>query len=144
MGEELPSARDEVERAVRELLRVLADRPVPPTLRVAEVDGRVACLVQVWDARQLMPTVGAERRRRGSGGRVECKEDVLDVIRAAGEALTRKEVMRALREAGKSHGQGTVAKALADLTGAGDLVNPKDKKGYRIPGWVKKPPSLFS
>jgi hypothetical protein len=37
-----------VECAVRELLRVLAELPVPPTLRVAEVDGRVACLIQVW------------------------------------------------------------------------------------------------
>jgi hypothetical protein len=52
--------------------------------------------------------------------------------------VTRKEF------AGKHHGPGTVAKALADLTAAGELVNPKDKKGYRLPEWRKdKTPSLF-
>jgi hypothetical protein len=39
---------------------------------------------------------------------------------------------------------GTVAKALADLTATGELVNPKDKKGYRPAGWRRdKTPSLF-
>jgi hypothetical protein len=34
--------------------------------------------------------------------------------------------------------------ALADLTAAGELVNPKDKKGYRPVGWKRsKTPSLF-
>jgi hypothetical protein len=42
-------SRATVESAARELLRVLAELPVPPTLRVAEVDGRVTCLIQVWD-----------------------------------------------------------------------------------------------
>ena len=45
------------------------------------------------------------------------------------EAAHPKELVRALREAKAGHGPGTVAKALADLTTAGDLVNPKDKKG---------------
>src|SRR4051794_26054108 len=31
----------------------------PPTLRVTEVEGGVACLIQVWAAARLMPTVGA-------------------------------------------------------------------------------------
>jgi hypothetical protein len=136
--------RATVESAARELLRVLAELPVPPALRVAEVDGRVACLIQVWDAGRLMPTVGAERRRRASGGRVGCKADILEVVKAAGQALTRKEIVRALKLAGKQHGPGTVAKALADLTAAGALVNPKDKKGYRLAGWRRdKTPSLF-
>jgi hypothetical protein len=39
---------------------------------------------------------------------------------------------------------GTVAKALADLTAAGELVNPRDKRGYRLPGWVRPHPSLFA
>jgi hypothetical protein len=131
-------------RAVRDLLRALAELPTPPTLRVAEVDGRVACLIQVWDAARLMPTTGAERRRRASGGRTECKADVVEVVRAAGRALTRKEIIRALKSAGKDHGPGTVAKALADLTAAGALVNPKDKKGYRLGGWRKdQTTSLF-
>ena len=67
------------------------------------------------------------------------------MVRSTGRALTRKEVVRALKVAGKSHGPGTVAKALADLTAAGELVNPKDKKGYRLAEWPKRPqtPSLF-
>src|SRR5215510_2402718 len=32
------------------------------------------------------------------------------------------------------HGPGTVAKALADLTKAGELLNPQDRRGYRLPG----------
>lgn len=41
------------------------------------------------------------------------------------------------------HGPGTVAKALAELTRAGELVNPQDKRGYRLPEWVRKTPGLF-
>jgi hypothetical protein len=37
-----------------------------------------------------------------------------------------------------------VAKALAELTAAGELVNHKDKRGYRLAGWRKDDtPSLF-
>src|SRR5438132_12868466 len=103
--------RAAVEAAARELLRVLAELPSPPTLRVADAEGRVACLIQVWDAATVMPTAGAERRRRATGGRVGCKTDILSVIKAAGRALTRKDVVRALKATGKSHGPGTVAKA---------------------------------
>ena len=136
--------RTTVESAARELLRVLAALPEPPTLRVADADGRVACLIQVWDAARLMPTAGSERRRRTRGGRAGCKADILEVVRTAGCALTRKEIIRALKDAKKFHGPGTVAKALADLTTSGELVNPRDKKGYRPAGW-KRPatPSLF-
>lgn len=105
----------------------------------------MACLIQVWNAAGAMPTAGAERRKRSGGGRGDCRRDVVEVVRVAGTPLTRKEIIRALREAGKDHGPGTVAKALADLTSAGELVNPKDKRGYRLPGWVKADdtPSLF-
>ena len=61
------------------------------------------------------------------------------MVRAAGRPLTRKEVVRALRAAGAPHGAGTVGKALADLTAAGDLVNPRDKRGYRLPDWPRRP-----
>jgi hypothetical protein len=133
-----------VETTARELLRALAALPRPPTLRVADADGRVACLIQVWDASRLMPTAGAERQRRPKGARTECKVDIVEVVGTAGRALTRKEVIRALRLAGKAHGAGTVAKALADLTATGELVNPKDKRGYRLPAWRRdKTPSLF-
>ena len=45
----------------------------------------------------------------------------------------------------RGHGPGTVAKAQADLTAGGELMNLKDKKGYRLREWPKRPdtPSLF-
>ncbi len=136
--------RTAVERAARDLLRALAAYPSPPTVRVADAEGRVACLIQVWDAARVMPTAGAERVRRTKGGRAGCKADIVAVVTDAGRALTRKEVVRALKGAGKRHGPGTVAKALADLTAAGELVNPKDKKGYRPAGWRRSAtPSMF-
>ena len=55
--------------------------------------------------------------------------------RSSAVPLTRKEVMKALRVAGKNHGPGTVAKALADLTAAGEFINSRDKRGYRLPTW---------
>ena len=107
-----------------------------------EVEAGVACLVIVWPAAQLMPTARAERKQT-RGGRAACKQNILDVVRDAGRAVTRKEIVKALRVADKEHGPGTIAKALADLTKSGELVNPQDKKGYRLPGWVWKQPGLF-
>src|SRR5688572_25474737 len=92
--------RAAVEQAARDLLRALAELPIPPTVRVADAEGSVACLIQVWDARRAMPT-GPERRRRSGGGREGCRGDILAVVRAAGHPLTRKEVVKALRQAGK-------------------------------------------
>ncbi|MDB5308079.1 MAG: hypothetical protein JWO38_2281 [Gemmataceae bacterium] len=138
--------RTVLESAARDLLRALADNPIPLTgLRVAEADGGLACLILVWDATRAMPVAGAERRRRAGGGRAGCKEDVVEVVRAANKPLTRKQVLKALRSAGMDHGFGTIAKALADLTAAGELVNPRDKRGYRLPNWPRrtKTPSLF-
>jgi hypothetical protein len=136
--------RAEVERAARDLVVALSNLPTLPALRVADVEGKAVCLIQVWTATEFMPTASAERRRRAKGGRAGCKADILEVVKAAAQAVTRKEIVRALRSAGKQHGPGTVAKALADLTAAGQLVNPKDKKGYRLAGWRKdKTPSLF-
>jgi hypothetical protein len=111
---------------------------------VAEADGRLACLIQVWDADRVMPVAAAERRRRANGGRADCKRDILAVVKAANRPLTRKQVVRALKAAGLDHGVGTVAKALADLTAAGELVNPLDKRGYRLPSWDRQHPNLFS
>jgi hypothetical protein len=122
-----------VKRAARELLGRLAELAEPPTLRVADADGRVACLIQVWGVNGMMPTVAGHRRK--AGGRAGCRSDILAVVGAAGRALTYKEVVRALREAGTPHGPGTAMKALAELTRTGELVNPKDKRGYRLASW---------
>jgi hypothetical protein len=134
-----------IENAARSLLAALGECRQPPTLRVAEVDGRFACLIQVWDSAEAMPMIGPERRLRPNTARAECKNDILGVIRDSGHPMTRKEVVRELRKAGKHHGVGTVDKALADLTASGGLVNPRDKKGYRLPAWLprKNSPSLF-
>src|SRR5580704_14754619 len=96
----------------RSLLTALAEYPEPPTLRIAEVEGRLACLIQVWDSAQVMPVIGPERHRRTSSVRADCKADILEVIRAGKQPQTQKEVVRELRQAGKHHGNGTIVKAL--------------------------------
>lgn len=59
---------------------------------------------------------------------------MLDVLKSFGKPLTRKEVIRELRASNRPHGPGTVAKALADLTADGSLMNARDRGGYRLPG----------
>lgn len=136
-----PDARSVVEEKARELLRALAEMtgPAAISLRVAEAEGGLACLIHVWPADGMMPAASAERRRRSRGARARCRDDVVRVIGRVGRSLTRKEVIRALREAGLAHGPGTVGKALADLTACGELVNPRDKRGYRLPDWPRRP-----
>jgi hypothetical protein len=141
-----PSPRAAAARCAAALLRELLALHGRGPVRVTDAAGGLACLVLVWPADSRMPTARAERRQAGkTGGRVRCREDVLAVVRAAGRPLTRKEVVRALREVGNDHGAGTVAKALADLTAAGTLVNLRDKRGYRLRDWPRpdQTPSLF-
>ena len=129
----------------RDLAMALADLPNPPTLRVSEIEGRVACLILIWDVADSMPTTGLERCRQVGKGRLTCRADIVELITISGRPLTAKQVVKSLRQAGKTHGTGTVAKALADLTNECQLVNRKDKKGYRLPTWIRrqKTPSLF-
>ena len=69
----MPSdARSVAERAVRDLLRALAGVSGPTALRVADKDGRLACLLVVWDADRVMP-VGDSHR---GGARSAPKETV--------------------------------------------------------------------
>jgi hypothetical protein len=136
-------ARTFIELAARDIARSHSEVPNPPAIRVVEVEAGVACLVIVWPAAQLMPTARAERKRI-QGGRAECKQDILEVVREAALAMTRKQIVKALRVVGKEHGPGTIAKALADLTMSGELVNPQDKKGYRLPGWIQRHPALWN
>ena len=110
--------------------------------------GPIEWAVGTFAADLVLPTVRmrsrAHGRNRAKGERAGCKADILAVVTAAGRALTRKEVVRALKAAGKQHGPGPAAKALADLTGADELVNSKDKKGYRPAGWRRSAtPSMF-
>jgi hypothetical protein len=110
-------------------------------MRVVEAADGLACLIQVWEANGRIPT----GYRKTGGRRAGCRIDLLAVIRDAGRALSRKELVKALRDAKKAHGAGTVAKALAELTASGKLVNPKDKKGYRLAAWARRSrtPNLF-
>ena len=64
---------------------------------------------------------------------------------AAGPQHHSNSTDRALKASRLGHGAGTVAKALAELTAAGELVNRRDKRGYRLPEWWKRveTPSLF-
>jgi hypothetical protein len=85
-------------------------------------------------------------RRADAGGRRQCRDDLVGVLAARGRPMTRKELVAALRPtAGAAgHGAGTIAKALAELTAAGELVNTRDKRGYRLPAWAVRPPTLFA
>ena len=139
-------ARAVLARYAADLLRELASgASAPRRVRVADATGGLACLIQVWQADSRMPTAkkGRAEGDRATGGRESCRADVLAVVRASGRPLIRKEIVRALRSAGAAHGPGTVAKALADLTRAGEITNPRDKRGYRLPEWVRKRPGLF-
>src|SRR5206468_487484 len=113
--------REAVERAARELLRNLVECEGPGAVRVTDAEGRWACLIQAWDTSRAMPVASAERRVRTSH-RAECKQDVVEMIRAADRPLTRKQVLKALRAAGRAHGASTVAKALAELVAMRELV----------------------
>lgn len=142
-----PEPRAVLGRYAAELLRELAAAATATVpVRVADAAGGLACLILVWPADARMPTAAGEQKspKKADGGRERCREDILAAVRAAGRPLTRKEVIRALREAGTDHGAGTVAKALADLTRSQELVNLKDKRGYRLPGSIRKHPSLFT
>jgi hypothetical protein len=128
--------RTTVERAARELLGTLADLPDPPRLRVTDSAGRVACTIVVW------ATGGAGPRPRGR--RAGCRAAVLAVLRVAGRAMTHGQLLEALRDAGTPHSPATVMRALADLTRAGEVVNPKDRRGYRLASWpLPGTPPLF-
>jgi hypothetical protein len=139
--------RAAVEAAARDLLRTLAQLEVPRPVRVSEVGEGVplACLIQVWDPQRLMPTARDERRTRDPGRRARCKQDIIDLLGSVGRPLTRKEVVRALKDAERGHGEGTIAKALADLTSSEQLVNTRDGRGYRLADWARRrtTPSLF-
>src|SRR4051812_46174847 len=82
-------------------------------MRVADAAGGLACLILVWLVDARMPT------RPGASGTLPSSQTA-GVSGAgwtswwwSGRPLTRKEVVRALQDAGADHGAGTVAKALA-------------------------------
>lgn len=137
--------RTAAETAARDLLAALAGNSGPVAVRVAATDGRRGCLVLVWEGGEGMPTAGGERRSRDGGRRAGCRRDIMAAVGEEGRPITRKQLVRVLRERGTPHGPGTVAKALAELTAAGKLVNPRDRRGYRLPDWPKpsQTPSLF-
>ena len=137
-------SRGIIERWVEGLLKELAESGEDlPRARVAAAGSGMACLIQVWPMRTQMPTAKGERLVPGSR-RKRCRDDVIAVVSAAGHLLTRKEIIRALKDAKAGHGVGTIAKALAELTASGEMVNTRDRRGYRLPAWMRHQPSLFS
>jgi hypothetical protein len=137
-------SRGIIERWLEGLLKELAESgEALPRARVAAAGEGLACLVQVWPMRTRMPTAKEERLVPGYR-RKRCREDVIAVVSAARHPMTRKEVVRALKDAKAGHGMGTIAKALADLTASGELVNTRDRRGYRLASWIRHQPSLFS
>src|SRR5687768_5959550 len=84
--------RAAVQRLAQELLNELASLPDGRrSMRVAEAVEGLACLVLVWPADGRIPTARSEGRTRKSGGRGQCRSDVVAAVRAAGRPLTRKE-----------------------------------------------------
>lgn len=120
--------------AARRIAQAHARQDATPTpARAFEVVGDVACVVQVWRAAAKMPT--SQSLQQHASEREGCRADIIEAVRYAGEPVGRKEILTLLREAGEHHGAGTVAKALADLTATGELVNRRDGRGYRLPEW---------
>ena len=74
----MPTDRATVTAAARELLRALTTSSGPVAVRVTEADGRLACLVLVWEAGEVMPTAAGVRRR---GERAGCRADILSAVR---------------------------------------------------------------
>ncbi len=107
------------------------DAPTPA--RAFEVAGNLACSIQVWQVKEKMPT--AATFSPPDSTRAACRAAILEAVRFAGQPVGRKEILGLLREAGEPHGIGTVAKALADMTASGELLNRRDGKGYRLPEW---------
>ncbi len=135
--------RDLAADAARRLLDQVGPVPAGTAAVVVTVDvGGVRCRVRVAAAARPRP---GGRRRAPGGSRAQCRADVLAAVAAAGRPLTRKDVGRALRAAGRDYGASTLDKALADLTRAAELVNPQDKRGYRLPGPppAARQPALF-
>lgn len=136
----------EVVRHARQIAAEQAMKRFPPTCRIVESSGNCGVMVTVWDHRDVMPTAGSTRRPKPGpkGLKDVVKAAILDAIGAAGKPLTTKDVARELREARVVVGASTVLKALAELTQAGQLVNPRDRRGYRLPGDAPPAaPSLF-
>jgi hypothetical protein len=59
----------------------------------------------------------------------------------AGRPLTRRPLVRVRRERHPPHWPGTIAMALTGLASAGELLNPRDRRGYRLPDRAKPSPT---
>lgn len=129
-----------VQAAARALLESLPflDRPV----RVADALAGVLVVVQITPTPLAapLPTLAGERRARGPQRRAGCKRAIVESL--AGGPLTRQRLVKAL--AGR-HSVSSIAKSLAEMTASGELVNPRDGLGYRLPEQPLPPagPTLF-
>jgi biotin operon repressor len=131
----MPTPHTELAEEARRIAGNQDARPDVPRCRAVERVGRAACMLLVWDATEPMPT--SPKQKTPDRCRERCKAAILDAIGAAGGPLSTKQVIRELAAADLDFGRSTVTKSLADLTKAGQLVNPGDRQGYRLPEWER-------
>jgi hypothetical protein len=118
------------------ILRLIGDAPGKPRRWFGRHAGRLV-MVQAWDA-------GGPPPAARSGGAVgEAKPALVALVSGAGGPVLRKALLAAAARLG--HRPGTAAKALAELVRDGELLNPRDWLGYRLPGWgpARPGPGLF-
>jgi hypothetical protein len=136
----MPTPRAAIERRIAEVFAELPAGSVPTTFRaVGEADG-VAWMLMLWPTTGPMPAIRSPITSGGCGPRSACRAAILDLFRTVGRPLKLTSVVHRLSD---RFGESTVAKALAELMKSGELVNPRDRRGYRLPELVGGPPSLF-
>jgi hypothetical protein len=130
--------REAIDAVARHALAALTDHPGPA--RAVVCGGGRVCLVAVWSVGPMPTGSTPLSDPTPSARRTGCRADILAALTTAGVPLTRRQLVRVLRQRRTPHGSGTVAKALAELTRSGRLHNPKDKIGYRLTGMPPAPP----
>jgi hypothetical protein len=109
-------------------------QPVPYVMTIKELEFLER--IRSW----LRPALDLEMPpdQRTARELTDCESDCLEVIDQTTRRLHTKEVLEALREAGKIHGKSTVKAALARLVAEGFLTNPgkgRGANGFGRPGW---------
>jgi hypothetical protein len=118
-----------VQKAAEDLARVLSAVPslVGPGLREVATVGEIRVQIAAWPAAQSAPAVEARPL-------TPCEQDCLALLRREGRSRTAKQVHRALEEAGRLYGFGTVQKALTALKGLGYARPVGGRQGYEPAG----------
>lgn len=121
----MSAGRMVVQKAAEDLGRVLAAVPslVGGGIREVVTVGAVRVQVCVWPADRPAPAPEARPL-------TPCEQDCLDRLRREARPQTAREVHRALDEAGRLYGFGTVQKAMTALKRLGYVRPAGGRKGY--------------